>query len=375
MMTPYESLSDAGVSIWLDDLSREALRAGSDVCLADDVAERDVVGVTTNPSIFAAAIGDGAAYRESIARLLDKHGDPTVEDVTFALMIEDVQTACDQMRPVFDASDGVDGRVSIEVDPRLAHDTDRTIEQARMLWHAVDRPNLHVKIPATAEGLPAIAAVIGEGINVNVTLIFSEDRYRAVLGAYLDGLHVAARNGLDLTRIHSVASVFISRTDSKVDPLLDSFAESGRGEARELRGEVGIAVARRCYADFLESIASPRFTELEGARPQRPLWASTGVKDPAYEPTRYVTSLIAPTTVNTMPRATLMALGELEKVPKDTVRPFLKDAAHVLERVEAVGVDLDRVYAELEREGVDKFIDAWNQLCDAVSAAMEAERS
>ncbi|WP_250505893.1 transaldolase [Bowdeniella massiliensis] len=370
-MNPYEELSARGVAIWLDDLSKSALDPSDKNALKTDIEQRNVVGVTTNPSIFAAALKDGAVYAPCIRELLDSGEEHSTEDIALALMVQDVQQACDLLAPVFEETNGLNGRVSIEVDPRLAHDTAATVEQARMLWHLVDRPNLLVKIPATVEGLPAIAEAISEGISVNVTLIFSPDRYRAVMGAYLDGLHAAARNHVDLSAIRSVASLFISRTDAKVDPLLDKLAEAGNERAAELRGEVGLAIARVCYAAFEETFSQPRFTELDGAHVQRPLWASTGVKDPSYEATKYVVGLVAPDTVNTMPRDTLKAVGELTEIPEDTVTPNIADAEEVLASLDKLGIELEDVFSELEAEGVKKFEDSWDELIAAVQVGID----
>ncbi|MDO4606780.1 MAG: transaldolase [Bowdeniella nasicola] len=373
-MTAYDALSSSRVSIWLDDLSRAALQSKGSDSLAAMIRDCNVVGVTTNPSIFAAALKDGDRYAPTIAQLCEDDA-ATAEDVAFALMIQDVQDACDLLAPIYRDTNGKDGRVSIEVDPRLAHDTEATVEQARALWHAVDRENLMVKIPATAAGLPAVRQAISEGISVNVTLIFSPDRYRAVIDAYIEGLHDAARNGLDIQQIRSVASLFISRTDSKVDPLLDELAQAGSDEAKELRGTTGIAVARICYGAYEEAFSHPRFRELHSGRKQRPLWASTGVKDKRYPPTMYVTELVAPNTVNTMPRATLAAVGELTEIPADSVRPYVAQSMDVLHRIDQLGIELDTVYQELEDEGVEKFIASWNELIEAVQTGMERART
>ncbi|MDO5727213.1 MAG: transaldolase [Bowdeniella nasicola] len=370
-MSNYSKIHAARTSIWLDDLSRAALRDDSDVSLRDDISKRNVVGVTTNPSIFAAALADGKSYRDDIAKL-KAAGSTSVEDVAMSLMITDVQRACDVLADVYEESDGKDGRVSLEVDPRLAHDTKGTIQQARMLFKAVDRPNVMVKIPATDAGLPAIRRAISEGISINATLIFSPDRYRAVVDAYIDGLRHAQRNGVNLRNIRSVASVFISRTDSAVDELLDELESQGVSEAADYRGQVGIAVGRTCYGIYEEVFSQPRYRELHKANKQRPLWASTGVKDPAYPPTHYVTNLVGPNTVNTMPRATLNAIGELDDVPRDSIRPAIADANRVLSGVEELGVDLTEIFARLEREGVEKFIASWEDLLAVVAEQMEA---
>ena len=289
------ALANNGVSVWLDDLSRNMIAGGDLTRLVRDLG---VVGVTTNPTIFAAALSRGDAYDAQVAQLAASGAD--VDAAVFAITTDDVRAACDLLRPVFDATGGQDGRVSIEVDPRLARDTQATIEAARTLWRTVDRPNVMIKIPATVEGLPAISTVLGEGINVNVTLIFALDRYRAVMNAFLTGLEQARLHGVDLSTIHSVASFFVSRVDTEIDGRLDAL---GTEEARALRGEAAIANARLAYQAFEEIFATPRWANLadDGAHKQRPLWASTGVKDPAYPDTMYVTELVAPGTVNTMP--------------------------------------------------------------------------
>jgi len=289
------ALSAAGVSVWLDDLSRERLQSGN---LTELINTRSVVGVTTNPSIFQAALSKGTAYDEQVHELASRGADvdATIRTVT----TDDVRNACDVLAKVYEASGGVDGRVSIEVDPRLAHDTDKTILQAIELWKIVDRPNLLIKIPATLAGLPAITAVIAEGISVNVTLIFSVERHRAVMDAYLTGLEKAREAGHDLSKIHSVASFFVSRVDTEIDARLEKIGGSALG----LRGKAGVANARLAYAAYEQVFGGPQFANLkaEGARVQRPLWASTGVKNPDYPDTLYVTELVAANTVNTMPR-------------------------------------------------------------------------
>src|SRR6478609_8780079 len=291
MTDALKALSDQGVSIWLDDLNRPLITSGG---LQELIDAKHVVGVTTNPTIFAAALSQGDAYNEQVKSLADDGRN--VDEAVFALTTEDVRRACDIMRPVYDATGGQDGRVSIEVDPRLAHETAKTVEQAKELWAAVDRPNLLIKIPATVEGLPAISQVIAEGISVNVTLIFSLDRYRGVMNAFLTGLEQAREGGKDLSTIHSVASFFVSRVDTEVDKRLDAL--DGSDEAKALKGKAGIANARLAYHAYDEVFATPRWQvlEAEGAHKQRPLWASTGVKDPAYPDTMYVTELVAPTT-------------------------------------------------------------------------------
>ena len=355
-----KSLADAGVSIWLDDLSRERLETGN---LADLVNDSGVVGVTTNPTIFASALADGDRYADQVAELKASGAD--VDTTVFELTCTDVQNACDVLRPVFDATDGVDGRVSIEVDPGMAKQTDATVEMAQRLWDRVDRPNLLIKIPATEEGLPAIAATIAAGISVNVTLIFSLDRYRGVMDAYLYGLEQAAASGHDLAGIHSVASFFVSRVDSEIDRRL--------GDGHELRGKAAVANARLAYQSFEEVFAGERFATLEaqGARRQRPLWASTGVKDPAYPDTMYVTDLVVADTVNTMPEKTMQAFADHGEVHGDQVTTHYDDAHRVMADLEAAGISYDEVVKVLEDEGVEKFEDSWSELLETVKAELE----
>ena len=359
------ALAAEGVAIWLDDLSRERLRTGNLQSLIED---KGVVGVTTNPSIFQAAMSKGDAYDEQLRELAA--AGTTLEDAVFAMTTDDVRDACDVMRPVHDATDGVDGRVSIEVDPRLAHDTDPTIQQALALARAVDRPNVFIKIPATLEGLPAITAVLAEGISVNVTLIFSLDRYRAVMGAFLAGLEQAKAAGKDLSRIHSVASFFVSRVDSEIDKRLDAMDDP---QAAELRGKAGVANARLAYQAYEEVFSTPRWQTLAeaGARPQRPLWASTGVKDPAYPDTLYVTELVAPGTVNTMPEKTLDAVADHGEIRGDTVTGGYAEAAATLDALDALGISYQEVVELLEREGVEKFEASWSELLDGVAAELD----
>ena len=356
MAQSLTALTDAGVSIWLDDLSRDRLRSGS---LAEMVAHDRVSGVTTNPSIFAKAIGGGTAYDEQLSDLAVR-GVGGGEALR-ALTTYDVRWACDLLRTVYEATGGVDGRVSIEVDPRLAHDTAATVAEARALWWAIDRPNLFVKIPAAHQGLRAITACLGEGISINVTLIFSLTRYDEVIGAFLDGLELARRNGHDLAAIGSVASFFVSRVDSAIDPKLDRL---GTEEATELRGRAAIANARLAYRHYERAFSSSRWTALAsaGAHAQRPLWASTSTKDPAYPDTRYVDDLVAAGIVNTMTEATLRAVADHGTVPVDTVHGTYADAQDVLDRLAAAGIDYDKVVQDLEDDGVGKFKQAWDHL-------------
>ncbi len=360
------ALSAAGVSVWLDDLSRDRLESGN---LQDLIDTKTVVGVTTNPSIFQAALSQGHAYDAQIAELAER--DTDVESTIRAVTTDDVRAACDLLTPQWEASDGVDGRVSIEVDPGLAHDADKTIAQAVELWKIVDRPNLFIKIPAMEEGLPAIGDVIGQGICVNVTLIFSVERHRLVMDAYLDGLEAAKAAGHDLSTIHSVASFFVSRVDTEIDRRLD---EIGTDEAAALRGRAGVANAQLAYAAYQEVFeGGDRYAALEadGARVQRPLWASTGVKNPDYSDTLYVTELVAPHTVNTMPEATLDAVADHGAITGDTVSGTSEAAQNVFDSLEAIGIDVRDVFLTLENEGVEKFKDAWSKLLDATKKQLE----
>ena len=358
-------LSNEGVSVWLDDLSRELLAGGE---LQRLVSERHVVGITTNPTIFASALAKGDRYADQVATLAERGAD--VDTAIFEITTDDVRAACDVMRPVFDASGGVDGRVSIEVDPGLSRDTEATVAAAKQLWSTVDRPNAMIKIPATVECLPAITAVLADGISVNVTLIFSLQRYRAVTNAFLTGLEGARDAGHELSTIASVASFFVSRVDSEIDKRL---GELGTDEATALRGKAAIANARLAYQAYEEIFSTPRWEVLRdaGARPQRPLWASTGVKDPSYPDTMYVTELVAPGTVNTMPGTTLDAVADHGEISGDTVRGRYEEAAAVLDRLEALGVGYDEVTDQLEREGLSKFEKSWAELGATVSDELE----
>jgi transaldolase len=357
-------LAAAGVSIWLDDLSRGRLRTGS---LADLIRDQHVTGVTTNPSIFQAAITAGHDYDEQVATLADEG--VGVEHAVMRMTTDDVRAACDLFQPVYQRSGGVDGRVSIEVDPRLARDSEATVAQAKALHDAVGRENVLIKIPATVEGLPAISAALAEGISVNVTLIFALDRYRAVMNAFLDGLEKAHDGGHDLSTIHSVASFFVSRVDTEVDKRLDAI---GTPEALALRGKAAVANARLGYQAYEEVFSTPRWTSLadEGARPQRPLWASTGVKNPAYPDTFYVTELVAPGCVNTMPEKTMRAVADHGTVTGDTITGGYAEAQQALDAIDAIGVSYTDVVEVLEREGVEKFEQAWVALLGDVSAEL-----
>ncbi|RLY94912.1 transaldolase [Kocuria tytonicola] len=368
MTTPTQKLSDAGVSIWLDDLSRQRLTSGN---LQELIDTKNVVGVTTNPTIFAAALADGESYREQVAELAA--AGTSVDDAVLRITTDDVRDACDLFAPVAEATQGVDGRVSIEVDPRLAQDADATSAMAQKLSQTIDRPNALIKIPATEKGLPSIAATIAEGISVNVTLIFSLDRYRGVVNAYMEGLEQALENGKDLSTIHSVASFFVSRVDTEFDKRLDAV---GTDEAAALKGRSGLANARLAYQVYEQSLQTERWKRLAaaGANPQRPLWASTGVKDPNLPDTLYVTELVAPNTVNTMPEKTLDATFDHAEVTGDTVTGTYEDATAVLNAVAEQGVSYQEVVEQLEAEGLQKFDASWDELLATVRTALDEAR-
>ncbi|WP_406475164.1 transaldolase [Streptomyces platensis] len=365
MTDALKRLSDEGVAIWLDDLSRQRITSGN---LAELIDQQHVVGVTTNPSIFQKAISDGHGYDQQVADLAARK--VTVEEAIRMITTADVRDAADILRPVFDATGGQDGRVSIEVDPRLAHHTTPTIAEAKQLAWLVDRPNTLIKIPATKAGLPAITEVIGLGISVNVTLIFSLERYREVMDAYLAGLEKAKAAGLDLSLIRSVASFFVSRVDSEIDKRLEKI---GTDEAKGLKGKAALANARLAYEAYEEVFSSERWAALDkaGANKQRPLWASTGVKDPTYKDTLYVDELVAPGTVNTMPEATLEATGDHGQITGDTVRGGYAAARADLDAVAALGISYDEVVQLLEDEGVEKFEASWNDLLKSTEAELK----
>ncbi|GHG18222.1 transaldolase [Streptomyces filamentosus] len=365
MTDALKRLSDEGVAIWLDDLSRKRITSGN---LAELIDQSHVVGVTTNPSIFQKAISSGDGYEQQLADLAARK--VTVDEAIRMITTADVRDAADILRPVFDSTDGQDGRVSIEVDPRLAHDTVATIAEAKQLAWLVDRPNTLIKIPATKAGLPAITEVIGLGISVNVTLIFSLERYRAVMDAYLAGLEKARERGLDLSKIHSVASFFVSRVDTEIDKRLDGI---GTDEAKALKGKAALANARLAYEAYEEVFSSERWAALDKAQAnkQRPLWASTGVKDPAYKDTLYVVDLVAPGTVNTMPEATLEATADHGEVAGDTVRGTYEQSRAELAAVEDLGIAYDDVVQLLEDEGVEKFEASWNDLLGSTEAELK----
>lgn len=353
-MTHIDELARLGTSTWLDDLSRERLDSGN---LRELLDTKSIVGVTTNPAIFAAAMSAGTSYDTDIAALKEKSA--TADEAVYSLAIDDVRNACDVFTEIYEKSGGRDGRVSIEVDPRISADAEATLEQARELWAKVDRPNLMIKIPATDGSLPAIADALAEGISVNVTLIFSVERYAQVIAAYKEGIKRAAAAGKDVSTIHSVASFFVSRLDTEVDKRLGL---NSSDEALALRGKAGVANAQRAYALFRKEFKEGSEDLPAGANPQRPLWASTGVKNPDYPATLYVSELAGPDTVNTMPEKTIDAVLEQGNLHGDTLSDSAEQAEQVWSQLEAVGIDFADVFAVLEKEGVDKFVDAWEAL-------------
>lgn len=361
-MSVHEVL-EAGTSIWLDDLSRAKITSNDPHALPARIKESAVVGVTTNPSIFSAAISGAAEYAADIASMKSS----SVDEVVKKLTTDDVRQACELFTSIYQSTGGVDGRVSIEVDPRLAHDTEGTIAAGKELWSIINRPNLMIKVPATIEGLPAITALIAAGISVNVTLIFSVKRYGQVIEAYIKGIEQCE----EPSTVHSVASFFISRIDSSIDALLK---KNGSAEANALLGKAAIANAHLAYQLFEEKFASERWMALtaKGANKQRPLWASTGVKDPAYPDTRYVIELIAPNTVNTMPQSTLDAVIDHGVVRGNTISGNYAGAIEVLKALSALGISLDEVTTELEIDGVKKFAQAWEELLENVKAAQQS---
>ena len=363
--TPSSAVSQIGVSIWLDDLSKDRLTSGP---LASLMEHNHVVGVTSNPTIFAGAVSGSDSYSGDLADLA--RAGVTPEEAVFEVMIRDIQGACDLMRSVFDSTDGQDGRVSLEVSPLLAHDTAGTVEQAKDLWKRVDRPNMMIKIPATKAGLPAIAEVIGEGISVNVTLIFSLERYGEVIDAYFEGIEKAQTAGHALSDIRSVASFFVSRVDSAIDAKLDALNTDAASAVRSLSA---VANARLAYELFVERHSSERAQNLkqDGMNPQRPLWASTGVKDPSLPPAYYVTELAVADVVNTMPEKTLMALESGGVVEGDRVTGHFDAARETLAAVEELGISLAEVTDALEHDGVEKFVQSWRELLETVATAMK----
>ncbi len=365
-MNVLREITRAGTSIWLDDLSRERL-AGS---LALYIDQFEIRGVTTNPAIFAAAISGSDLYRDDILRLTSKgySARAIIEELT----TDDVRRACDLFEGLFRSSQGVDGRVSIEVDPALARDTDSTIREGLSLQAKVDRANLLVKVPATKEGLPAITRLTEAGVSVNVTLIFSISRYREVIEAYLQGLERRLSNGDDISKIHSVASFFVSRVDTEVDARLSKIID--QSTVAHLKGKAAVANAVLAYRLFEKEMASERWLRLaeSGANLQRPLWASTGVKDPSYRPTLYVDTLIAPDTVNTMPEATLKASSALKGLSQVPIRDRYEESDSLLASLASLGIDLEEVATKLEDEGLKKFLDPWVALEESVKLAMRS---
>jgi len=357
-------LSEAGVSVWLDDISRDRLRTGNLQALIDDM---HVVGVTSNPTIFAKSLSSGDAYDAQIADL--KTRGVTVDEASRMITTFDIRWACDVFRPTYEATGGVDGRVSLEVDPRLAKETAKSIAEARALWWMVDRPNLLIKIPATVEGLPAITACISEGISVNVTLIFGLGRYDQVIDAYMAGLEQAAAAGHDLSKIRSVASFFVSRVDTEVDDRLDKI---GTPEAAALRGKAAVANARLAYELFEKRTATDRWKALaaKGGQIQRPLWASTSVKDPSFGDTMYVVDLVVADTVNTMPEGTIRATADHGKLLGDTVHGTYDASRQVFADLEKLGIGYDDVVQVLEDQGVQKFEASWTELLDTIRTKM-----
>jgi transaldolase len=366
MSESLATLSEAGVSIWLDDVSRRRLNTGN---LAELIRDKHVVGVTSNPTIFAKALSDAADYDDQVRELAARGASlsAAVKEITTT----DIRNACDLFRDVWQATGGIDGRVSIEVDPRLAHDTDKTVAEALDLWKTVDRPNLYVKIPATAAGIPAITRTLAEGVSVNVTLIFSVERYREVMDAFLAGLEQAKANGHDLAKITSVASFFVSRVDTEVDKRLDAI---GTDEAKALRGKAAVANARLAYSAFQAVFSTERWRVLAdaGATPQRPLWASTGTKNPDYSDTLYVDQLVVADTVNTMPENTLHAFADHGKITGDTVTGTAGEARQLFDALSAAGIDVTDVFITLENEGVEKFEKSWQELLESVDGQLKA---
>ncbi|HEY9391923.1 MAG TPA: transaldolase [Mycobacteriales bacterium] len=364
-------LSAAGVAVWLDDLSRERLATGNLKWLVEN---RQVVGVTSNPTIFAHALRHSESYTEQLRDLALR--DLSVSEAVRAMTTHDVRWGCDVLRPAFERTGGLDGRVSLEVDPNIAHDADRSVAEARALWWLIDRPNLFIKIPATAEGIPAIARTLALGISVNVTLIFSLHRYDQVMDAFMSGLEQARDNGHDLASIASVASFFVSRVDTEVDRRLDQI---GSEQARALRGQAAIANARLAYHHYERAFASDRWKALRaaGARPQRPLWASTSTKDPAYSDTRYVVDLVTDGVINTMPEPTIEAMVDHGELRGDTVRgpELVGQAQAVLDGLAQVGVDYDDVVQVLEDEGVQKFADSWTGVFETVRGQLDTAKA
>lgn len=368
MNTPLEQLNANGVSIWLDDLSRARIESGN---LASLIKTRAVSGVTTNPTIFAGAIGKGEGYGPQIEELATAGKSPT--EAIFEITTVDVANACDIMKDVYLSTHGFDGRVSIEVEPGLAHDTAGTVAQAKELFAKVNRENVMIKIPATKAGLEAITEVTAAGISVNVTLIFSLHRYEAVIQAYIEGVRRAKSAGHDLSKIHSVASFFVSRVDTEIDKRLVTI---GSEQAINLKSKAGIANARLAYQVFEKQFSTEVWAELEsaGANKQRPLMASTGVKDPELPDTLYVTELVAPMLVNTMPEKTMEAVFDHGVIPTNSITGTYQQAQAILNEIAVLGISYDDVTEVLETEGVEKFNNSWNELVDTISSALQAAK-
>jgi len=366
--SPLHELRAAGVSIWLDDLSRDRINSGSLKTLIDS---RAVSGVTTNPTIFAGAFSKGAAYADQLAELSARGA--SADEAIFEATTDDVRSACDVFAEVYKATKGVDGRVSIEVEPGFAMDTTKTVNQAQALFQAVGRENVMIKIPATIPGLSAITQVIAAGISVNVTLIFSLERYAKVIDAFQSGIALAKNNGHDVSKIHSVASFFVSRVDTEIDKRLEAIGTAG---AISLKSKAAIANARLAYELFVQKFESESWRELEaaGANRQRPLMASTGVKDPLLPDTLYVTELVAAQLVNTMPEKTMEAVFDHGVIDGDTITNSYEEARRILSEIEALGISYDEVVALLEQEGVDKFVVSWNELVATVSSALDSSK-
>jgi transaldolase len=366
---PLGKLSAEGVAVWLDDISRDRLISGN---LAELIRTRHVVGVTSNPTIFDKALSKGSAYDDQIRDLAVRG--ISVEEAARSITSYDIRWACDVLRPVYDSTGGIDGRVSLEVDPRIARDTEKTIAEARALWWLVDRPNLFIKIPATAQGLPAITKCLSEGISINVTLIFSLERYGEVIDAFMAGLERAAGAGHDLGSIASVASFFVSRVDTEVDKRLGKI---GTEQAQGLRGKAAVANARLAYQLQEQKFGTSRWESLRaaGAHAQRPLWASTSTKDPSLPDTYYVAELIAPGTVNTMPEPTIHAFADHGEVHGDMIRGRYDEARQVFEDLEGLGISYDDVTRVLEDEGVEKFAASWNELLETISKELDSHKA
>ncbi|MGH8219368.1 MAG: transaldolase [Steroidobacteraceae bacterium] len=367
---PLMRLGSRGQSVWLDDIHRRILNDGT---LARMIEEDGLAGLTSNPAIFAKAITQHPEYAAPVAELIPKVSSSL--ELYEAIVIDDIRQAADLFRPVWERTQGGDGFASLEVSPHLARDTAATITEARRLWGRLERENVMIKVPGTVEGMPAIRTLIGEGINVNVTLLFSPERYHAVLDAYLGGLEQRTARGGDIRRVASVASFFLSRIDTLVDKVLDEHAGQGRGEARAIRGRTATALAARAYDHFREVCSSARWRELaqRGARPQRLLWASTSTKDPRYSDIKYVEDLIAAETVNTMPLETIAAYREHGKAGPG-LAALREEAPRVLRELAALGVDATEVARQLEEEGIRKFAEPFDQLQEWLTERRDAKR-